>query len=342
MLICDDTNLPNPPDGLEIVRPVGRRPITHAIHDVDGTHSLIREWQPVMSALLHHAITHGLPEGFDSPEMLDRILARIDAEPLPETDRFCVETAGMSALTQMEWTIRRGIEEGAITPPGGPLSQEEAALNSEVIRRIWEGEERFDDLPEPPRLTDYLQAQAPRLFRFYEALLGKACRDRNLEAARKNPDAWRVPGSIPFLERLRDAGVTNYFVTGSVIPESGPPMGMLEELLVLGFDIGPGKLVEAIWGSTWDEKVPKDEVIARLIRSQGFDPRKVLMIGDGRSEISAGVGIGAVVLSRLPETAERQRELHRELGTNYIVADFTGAGLRRLFRPPAEEESSGA
>lgn len=332
MVILDDTDLLDRANGLDIVRRVGRRSITHAIHDVDGTHSVIRQWEPVLSAVLNYAMVSGLPEGFDSPEMAESVAARAGERPLPETDRFCIETAGMSALTQVEWAIRRGVERGAITPPGGPLSSEEAALNSEAVHRIWAGEERFEDLPEPPRLTEYIAAWAPRVFRFYEEVLAKACRDRNLAAARENPAAWRVPGSLAFLRRLRHGGAPNYFVTGSVISQAGPASGMVEELLVLGFEIGAGKLVEAIYGSTWEEKVPKREVIGRLVKEEGAAPEQVLVVGDGRSEVSAGVDLGAVVLSRLPEEAERQRAIHRELGTNYLVADYTGSGLRKLIR----------
>lgn len=45
----------------------------------------------------------------------------------------------------------------------------------------------------------------------------------------------------------------------------------------------------------------------------------MLVIGDGRSEIVAGVKLGAVTVSVLPESAKRQRELHKELGTNMII-----------------------
>ena len=51
----------------------------------------------------------------------------------------------------------------------------------------------------------------------------------------------------------------------------------------------------------------------------------------GRAEIQAGVELGAVVISRLPENAEYQRELHKKLGTNVIVEDFTGKDFYNLF-----------
>jgi hypothetical protein len=108
MLVLDDTQLAEREGDLEIVRPLGRRVITHVLHDIDGTHSIIRDWPPVMSLVLYTAMTAGLPEDFDSPASLARLVPHVGARPREETDRFCVESAGLSALTQMEWAIRRG------------------------------------------------------------------------------------------------------------------------------------------------------------------------------------------------------------------------------------------
>jgi len=336
MVILDDTGLPDRVGGLEIVRRVGRRVITHAVHDIDGTHSLIRDWPPVMSLVLHYAMTSGLPDDFDSPENLARLVARVGAEALPETDRYCVESAGLSALTQMEWAVRRGLEEGSVRLAGGPLSAEEAETNSEIIRRIWQGQERFPDLPESARVSAYLARQTPRLFRLYEEVLNQASRDRNVARAREDPEAWRVPGSLALLARLHRAGVKSYFVTGAVTTDADPPTGMLEEVLAVGIEVGPGRLVEALWGSSWDRKMPKDEVMQELLSELAVSGASVLVIGDGRSEVQAGVQLGAAVMSRLPVEAKRQRELHRGLGTNYLVPDYTEPALTRLLRPEEE------
>ena len=332
MVILDDSALPNCVGGLEIVRRVGRREITHVIHDVDGTHSLIRDWMPVMSLVLHHVMTSGLPDDFDNEENRRQLVARVGTAPFPETGRFCVESGGMSALTQMEWAIRRGIEEGAIRLPGGPLSREESGVNAEVVRRIWQGEERFPDLRESARVSDYLQSRGPRLFRLYEAILNEASRDQNVARAGEAPDAWRVPGSLEFLRRLHRGGATNYFVTGAVISGAQPPSGMLEEILAIGLEVGPGTLIEAVRGSRWDKKMPKEEVIRELLVELGVDGVNVLVVGDGRSEVAAGVELGAAVMSRLAAEAKSQRELHRRLGTNYIVADYTEPALAELLR----------
>lgn len=331
MIIYDDSVLEGRPAGaVVLVRPAGRRRITHAIHDIDGTHSLIRQWQPVMSVTLYYAMHCGLEEGFDSPGRVDELAARAGREPLEETDRFCVESAGLAALTQMEFAIRRAVQMGNIPPAAGiRLSEAERRNNSLIIQRIWAGEERFEDVPEPAALLAFINDRAPRLFKLYEQVLNKASRQRNLEAARRDPAAWRVPGAIEFMRRLRGCGVLNYFVTGSVVNEAA---GMCRDVEALGYDVGPGRLVEQLVGCPWDRKLPKAEVMADLCRRLAIDPANVLVLGDGRSEIKAGADMGCVTISRLDADAARLREVHARLGTNLILPDYTDPVLNQLFR----------
>jgi phosphoglycolate phosphatase-like HAD superfamily hydrolase len=111
---------------------------------------------------------------------------------------------------------------------------------------------------------------------------------------------------------------------------------------VLGFEVGRGKLIESVHGSDWDRKMPKDEVMRALLSDLGIAGEQVLIVGDGRSEVQAGVEMGAAVLSRLPADADRLRHLHRELGTNYIVPDYTDAALTLLLRSTEDSCSSGS
>jgi phosphoglycolate phosphatase-like HAD superfamily hydrolase len=331
MILLDDTALPDRIGNLEIVRRVGRRTITHAFHDIDGTHSLIRDWPPVMSALVSWVIAHGLPEGYDGDENAAHIASHVASLRTEEADRFAIESAGLSALTQMEWAIRRALQEGALTL-GGPLTAEEQVTNDEILRRTWAGRERFEDLPDSARVRNFAAAHTPRLFQLYERALAKAGRDRNLAAARQDPAPWRVPGSSEFLRRLHTAGVKNYFVTGSVMSTDLIPEGMVEEVIALGFEVGPGKVIESAHGSDWNRKLPKDEVMRGLLADLGIPGEQVLIVGDGRSEVQAGVTMGAVVLSRLNLEAHRLRALHRELGTNYLVPDYLEPALEELLQ----------
>ncbi len=298
------------------------RKIQYAFHDIDGTHSLIRDWPPVMSICLYDVIENGLPEDFDSYENAQRLISLAGTKKLPETDSFCTESAGLSALTQMEWAIRRAVEEGKIRVKCN------AQTNSQIINRINNGEEYYDDLPETAEMGEMLKIQTPRLFKLYETVLNGFCRDKNLLLARENPKAFQVNGSPEFLQFLKDKGVKNYFITGAVV-EKG--MGMHEEVEALGYKIGKDELVEDIIGSTWTEKKPKDAVMKELIKEMGINPKNILVIGDGRAEIQAGVEIGAIVISRLPENAVYQKDLHKRIGTNIIIEDFTNENLLKLF-----------
>lgn len=310
---------------IEIVNAVENRKIICAFHDIDGTHSLIRNWPPVMSRVLYDTAVNGIPEDLTSEENINRLVSLCGVEDLEETDRFCVESAGLSALTQMEWAIRRNME---LTK--GKFDSE---TNSEIIKLIWAGEEKFEKFDEPAEYLDYLSKVTPKLFWVYEQVLNRFCRDNNLSKAKENPDDFLIPGSKEFMRYLHDNGIKNYFVTGAVVDKSiEPPMGMYEEVLGLGFEIGEGKEVENIYGSTWEEKIPKEEVMKRLVKDLGINGENVLVVGDGRSEITAGVSLGAVTLSILPKEAKRQRELHTELGTNMIVCDYTSDDLKKIIK----------
>ena len=306
-----------------IIKEFEGREIKCAFHDIDGTHSLIREWPPVMSICLYNVIVNGVPEDFDSKENEKRLIEECGTKTLPETDRFCIESAGLSALTQMEWAIRRAVEEGTVKVNC------DMSTNSEIVKRIWNGEEIFDHLPETPEMTAMLTEKTPRLFKLYEAVLNGYCRDKNLEKAKKDPKSFQVPGSVEFMKFLKDNGVKNYFVTGAVV-EKG--MGMHEEVEGLGYKIGEGELVEDILGSTWTEKMPKEMVMKKLREDLDIDGKNILVVGDGRAEILAGAEMGAVVISRLPKQAEYQRKLHKELGANVIVEDYLNEDLFNIFK----------
>lgn len=298
------------------------RKIKYAFHDIDGTHSLIREWPPVMSICLYDVIENGLKDDFDSCENAQRLISLAGTRKLPETDQFCVESAGLSALTQMEWAIRRAVQNGSI------VVNCDKDTNSKIIERINNGIEYYDDLSETAEMCEMLKKQTPRLFKLYETVLNGFCRDKNLIEAQKNPEKFRVSGSMEFLKFLKDNGVKNYFVTGAVV-EKG--MGMHQEVETLGYKIGENELVEDLIGSTWTEKMPKDMVMKKLLHDLNAKGENVLVIGDGRAEIQAGVELGAFVVSRLPENAEFQRELHKKLGTNIIIKDFCDKEFLGLF-----------
>lgn len=333
-LFINDTVFSASVDNIEIFKRIGKRQITHVFHDIDGTHSLIRNWQPVMSLLLSYVIENGLEKEYDEDDNILKLAKTVGEKSHEETDRFCIESAGLSALTQMEWAIRRSIEEGTIPLKKINIDHEAMKANSVIIQKIWQGQEIFDEIQEPAELKSFIKEHAPRLYQVYEKILNIACRDKNLQSALKNPEEWRIPGSMDFVEMLYKLGAKNYFITGAVInyDECGLPYGgMYEEVCALGFKLGHGEIIEAIYGSTWYHKIPKSEVMKKLCMEESIDPSKVLVIGDGRSEITAGVQMNSITISILPKDAVRQHELHKDLQTNIIMNDYTSSRLRDLF-----------
>lgn len=320
---------PGPGNGvIERVTPFAPRRITHAFHDIDGTHSRIRDWVPVMTLVTGYTARYGMPPGTPE-EMAALMLARKD-EVFAEAHRFAVESAGLSALTQMEWALRSARR----------LTGESTRENEEIIRLIWQGEESFPATGESAQSLEKLGRDASLLFRAYEILLLAMGRDRNLAAAKRDPEAWRIPGSMDFLHSLRNAGIENYFVTGAVVEhdETGRPRGtMAEEIEVLGYEVGRGKIIEEFRGSAWNRKLPKKEIMSELCAEKGIDPRNVLVVGDGRSEIAAGAELGCVTLSRLDRSARRAREIHRELKTNMIIENYEGVFPLLFAGTPPEE-----
>lgn len=50
----------------QIINPIKNRKIVCAFHDIDGTHSLIRNWPPVMSRVLYDTVHNGIPDNLES------------------------------------------------------------------------------------------------------------------------------------------------------------------------------------------------------------------------------------------------------------------------------------
>lgn len=69
-------------------------------------------------------------------------------------------------------------------------------------------------------------------------------------------------------------------------------------------------------------QVPGSMEFMRYLKELGAKGSEVLVVGDGRAEIQAGVQMGAFVVSRLPEEAVYQRKLHESMGTDLIVVDY--------------------
>lgn len=320
------------PGSVELVSPFEPREILCAFHDIDGTHSLIRDWVPVMTLCIGYTIRYGLLSA--EPEKAVPTVLEHREESFPEAHDFSVESAGLSALTQMEWAVRRGIQDGSVDGKG--IDPE---LNGRIIEGIWAGRETFPEIEEDPDAISRIRNESSKLFRIYEKILLIMSRDRNLADARIHPEKWIVPGSMEFLRFLRDNGVRNYFVTGAVVenlPDGRYAGTMFEEVDALGYRFGEGELLAGLEGSAWNRKLPKIDIMSGLAEKLRISPRNILVVGDGRSEIAAGRAMGGVTISRLPADAIRARTIHRELQTNFIMEQYDLNAIRKLFRKTSD------
>ncbi|MFA5341938.1 MAG: HAD hydrolase-like protein, partial [Clostridia bacterium] len=93
-------------------------------------------------------------------------------------------------------------------------------------------------------------------------------------------------------------------------------MGMFEEVETLGYKIGKDEIIEDIIGSTWTDKLPKNVIMNNLLNRYNIKGENTLVVGDGRSEIQAGVEMGSFTISRLSQNMQYQKELHINMGTN--------------------------
>jgi hypothetical protein len=334
-LVSDNSllNLSSDSAGIELIKPWGERNITHAFHDIDGTHSLIRNWIPAMELVLGWVIENGI-DGIENPEAFATKIIREKNRRFPRAEDFAIESAGLSALTQMEWALRSAILIGTLIPDGKPLCDHAMVVNHEIINRIFAGEEHFEQYDETADFRRFLNETSSKLFKIYELLLLAISRNDNLKAAKINPAQWRVPGSMEFLQILKSLSIKNYFVTGAVIEHHADNTisgTMYEEIIALGYHVGKNQMVENLYGSKWDEKISKQKIFQQICEMENLHPENILIIGDGRSEISAGVAMGALTVSRIDKNFLRHRSLHRKLGTNLIVPDYCSNEFKQIF-----------
>ena len=79
----------------------------------------------------------------------------------------------------------------------------------------------------------------------------------------------------------------------------------------------------------WEEPA---QIMEKLLTALGAEGKNVLVIGDGRSEISAGVKMGALCVSRLEKNDTFRRNLHTLLGTNILVESYLEEDFKSLMK----------
>lgn len=167
--------------------------------------------------------------------------------------------------------------------------------------------------PEVLDCWDYKQEYNRRLLKMVNERIEK------LEKRQLDPGDFRIKGSLEFLQKLQNTGVEMMVASGTDHPD------VIHETRVLGVN----RFFKEIAGAPVDRADDsKKAVIGRLLEKRGLDGPELLIIGDGKVEISLGAERGAVTLGMATDEVEREgindwkRERLIRAGADAIAGDF--------------------
>ena len=141
------------------------------------------------------------------------------------------------------------------------------------------------------------------------------------------PEDYIIKGAPEFLRALKDRNIDLYLASGTDHAD------VCNEAALLGV----ASLFTGIKGAPERQvSCPKEAAINALIKDGGLNPKELLMVGDGKVEISLGVKIGAFTIG-LASDEERREGInplkHEKLtlaGADLIVGDFVDIRLPLL------------
>ena len=148
----------------------------------------------------------------------------------------------------------------------------------------------------------------------------------SLENGAAQPSAFLVPGSREFLELLARRGVRIFVASGTDDPDVRREAGLL----------GIAPLVSEVRGSPVRRKDnSKKEVILRILSEQKLSGAELMVVGDGKVEISLGREAGAAAVGIASDERrfgghfnDKKLEKLEKAGADYIAADFTALNAR--------------
>jgi phosphoglycolate phosphatase-like HAD superfamily hydrolase len=146
-----------------------------------------------------------------------------------------------------------------------------------------------------------------------------ATRIDDLKAGAVPTAAWTVPGTHALLDELLRRGASLYLV-------SGTDRGFVEsdlELLDLARYFGRHVYCPSIDTPNFSKR----DVIAALLRDEGFAPAELLGFGDGYAETvevraAGGVAVGVASTEPPARLNDMKREMLIQLGADVIVPDY--------------------
>lgn len=146
-------------------------------------------------------------------------------------------------------------------------------------------------------------------------------RKRRLETGEASAEEYLVPGSLWFLRYLRDAGIKIYIASGTDDED------LQKEVKLLG----ASPLICLAKGAPNHEKsCSKEAVLREILKTEKTSPENLLVVGDGKVEISLGNQAGAFTLGVASDEknfsgAFHQKKLEKleKAGADCIIPDFS-------------------
>lgn len=163
-------------------------------------------------------------------------------------------------------------------------------------------------------IWDYKKEYNDRLLKMVSTRMKK------LDSGEKTPEEFIIKGSVEFLKALYNKGYQLYLASGTDHPD------VLHEAEVLGVK----KFFKKIAGAPVNRiDSSKANVINFLLEEKGLKGSQVLIIGDGKVEISMGIDKKSITLGVATDEVNREginnwkRERLIRAGAHAITGDFT-------------------
>jgi phosphoglycolate phosphatase-like HAD superfamily hydrolase len=227
-----------------------------------------------------------------------------------------VETLEATGSGESRESLAALVEEFVTRLTGQPTMQQIEALRAEVIRR---GQP-------PPDAQAYLN-------RYLDALLSRtAARIEELQAGRKTPDDFLIPGSRALLEYLQSRGLIMAIASGTELHH------VVREAAILG----PGRYVDSIYGPVEnDPSFSKEAALRDLMAEHSLRGGEIVVIGDGPAEILAAKAVGALAIGVASDEVHQdgrinplKREHLLRAGVDLIIPDYDDLpSIVRLLTP---------
>jgi phosphoglycolate phosphatase-like HAD superfamily hydrolase len=216
-----------------------------------------------------------------------------------------VESLAATGSGESRGQLTAIVEEYVTRLTGQPTMQQILALADAV-------EQRGGRRPDP---QSYLA-------RYLDQLISRtAARIADVQAGRKSPDEFLVPGSRPLLETLQSQGLILVLASGTELAD------VRRESAVLKIDHYFGARIFGPVNN--DPRFAKERVLRELMGQYGMRGEDIVSIGDGPAEMLAMKAVGGLAIGVASDEIHQDGRMNRlkrdhllRAGADLIIADY--------------------